>query len=116
VKPDSGYQITGKDRRQRMADALDQAVLESLLATYADTDLVESAARAARLKAEASVPSVRSEQRSIDATIPKAEESLARSLSAAMCLRPMPEPPALWLQWERKRDERCINHGMAGRR
>jgi hypothetical protein len=45
VKPDSGYQITGKDRRQRMADALDQAVLESLLATYADTDLVESAAK-----------------------------------------------------------------------
>ncbi|HVD00401.1 MAG TPA: recombinase family protein [Candidatus Dormibacteraeota bacterium] len=64
------------------ADALDQAVLESMVATYADTDLVESAVRAARVKAEASAPSIRGELRSVDAAIQKGEESLARYFNA----------------------------------
>jgi site-specific DNA recombinase len=58
------------------------AVLESMLTTYADTDLVDSAVRAARVKAEASAPSIRGELRSADTAIQKAEEALARYFDA----------------------------------
>jgi len=53
-----------------------------MVATYADTDLVESAVRAARVKAQASAPSIRGELRSADTAIQKAGEALARYFDA----------------------------------
>jgi hypothetical protein len=54
------------------AEALERAVLESIHATYADTDLIELALADARQRADAAVPSVRTELRNVDAKMGKA--------------------------------------------
>lgn len=64
------------------ADALERAVLESLQATYADTDLIASALKEARRRAEAALPGIRTELRSVDARIAKTEQALGRYYQA----------------------------------
>ena len=64
------------------ADKLDEAVLESLLATYADTRLVKAAIAASRQKAAQRAPSQRSELRRVEAEIAHAEAALQRYYSA----------------------------------
>jgi len=64
------------------ADKLDEAVLESLLATYADTRLVKAAVDASRLKAAQRAPSQRSELRRVEAEIAHAEAAVQRYYSA----------------------------------
>jgi site-specific DNA recombinase len=64
------------------ADKLDEAVLESLLATYANTRLVKAAIDASRLKAAQRAPSQRSERRRVEAEIAHAEAAVQRYYSA----------------------------------
>jgi site-specific DNA recombinase len=64
------------------AEALERAVLESIRGTYADTDLIERALAGARQRADAAVPSVRAELRSVEAKIGKAEQALERYFNA----------------------------------
>ena len=64
------------------ADAFEHAVLASMQATYSDTDLIERAVASAKKKANATLPSKRSELRSLDAKIEKAEEALQRYFDA----------------------------------
>jgi site-specific DNA recombinase len=64
------------------ADKLDDAVLESLLATYADTGLVKAAIDASRLKAAQRTPSQPSELRRVEAEIAHAEAAVQRYYSA----------------------------------
>jgi len=64
------------------ANKLDEAVLESLLATYADTRLIKDAIDASRLKAAQQAPSQRSELRRVEAEIAHAEAAVQRYYSA----------------------------------
>jgi site-specific DNA recombinase len=64
------------------ADKLDEAVLESLLDTYADTRLVKAAIDASRLKTAQRAPSQRSELRRVEAEIVHAEAAVHRYYSA----------------------------------
>jgi site-specific DNA recombinase len=64
------------------ADKLDEAVLESLLATYADTRLVKGAIDGSRLRAAQRAPSQRSELRRVEAEIAHAEAAVQRYYSA----------------------------------
>lgn len=64
------------------ADALERAVLGSLQATYANTDLIANAGKEARRRAEAATRGIRSELRSIDARIAKTEQALDRYYEA----------------------------------
>ena len=64
------------------ADRLDQAVLESLVATYADTRLVKAAIDASQLKAAQLAPSQRSELRRVEAEIAHVEAAVRRYYSA----------------------------------
>jgi site-specific DNA recombinase len=64
------------------ADKLDKAVLDALLMTYADSELVDDAIAEARRAAEAEAPQVRSRLQGIAAEIRQAEEALERYYSA----------------------------------
>jgi site-specific DNA recombinase len=64
------------------ADAFERAVLASMQATYSDSDLIERAVASAKKKANATLPSKRSELRSLDAKIEKVEQALQRYFDA----------------------------------
>lgn len=64
------------------ADALESAVLESMQSTYSDSDLIERAVAGALKKANAALPSMRSDLRSLGAKIDKAEQALQRYFDA----------------------------------
>jgi len=64
------------------ADALEQAVLDSMQATYSDTGLIGCAIREARRRAESSQPGLRSNLRKVQARIAKAEAALERYYDA----------------------------------
>ena len=64
------------------ADAFERAVLASMQATYSDSGLIDRAVAGAIKKANAAVPSKRSELRSLEAKIEKAEQALQRYFDA----------------------------------
>lgn len=64
------------------ADRLDEAVLEALLATYSDSELVVEAIAKARREAEAQAPQVRGRLQAVAAEVRQAEEALERYYSA----------------------------------
>jgi site-specific DNA recombinase len=64
------------------ADAFERAVLASMQTTYSDSDLIDRAVAGARKKANTALPSMRSELRSLEAKIDKAEQALQRYFDA----------------------------------
>ncbi len=64
------------------ADAFESAVLASMQTTYSDSNLIERAVASAKRKANATLPSKRSELRSLEAKIEKAEQALQRYFDA----------------------------------
>ncbi|HET6311672.1 MAG TPA: recombinase family protein [Candidatus Nitrosotalea sp.] len=64
------------------ADAFERAVLASMQTTYSDSDLIERAVAGARKKVNTALPRMRSDLRSLEAKIDKAEQALLRYFDA----------------------------------
>jgi site-specific DNA recombinase len=64
------------------ADAFEHAVVASMQATYSNSDLIERAVTGAMKRANATLPGKRSELRSLEARIERAEQALQRYFDA----------------------------------